>query len=300
MMVGMRIVMAGSSGFLGTRLRTHLAAEGHDVVRLVRREPTAPDQVRWWPEQGVVDTDLLLSADAVVNLSGAGVQDKRWNEAYKQVLRASRIEPTRTLARAIAELPDERQPALISQSGVNFYGDRGDEILNEDSLPGEGFLSELAIAWEASTAKAEDAGARVVKLRTGVPLDKSGGLLRAMLLPFRLGVGGKLAGGHTWMTPMSMLDWLGVVTFLLERDDIAGPVNVVGPRPVRNAELTAALGRALHRPTIAPIPGFAIRALYGGVADDFLTSHRAVPRVLTEAGYQFQHPDVDAMLRAAL
>jgi uncharacterized protein (TIGR01777 family) len=294
----MRIVTPARR-FPGTR-RAHLTAQGHDVVQLVRREPSTPDQARWWPEQGIVDTDALLAADAVINLAGAGVQDKRWNEAYKKVLRSSRVEPTRTLARAIAELPDGRRPALINQSGVNFYGDRGDEILDEDSAPGEGFLPDLAIAWEAATAMAEDAGARVVKMRTGLPLDKGGGMLKEMLLPFRLGVGGKISGGRMWMTVMSMADWLGVVSFLLERDDIAGPVNVVGPRPVRNAELTAALGRALHRPTIAPIPGFAVRLLYGEVADDFLTSHRAVPKVLLAAGYPFRHPDLDSALRAAL
>jgi uncharacterized protein (TIGR01777 family) len=270
------------------------------VVQLVRRPPTAPDQVRWSPDEGTVDADVLRRADAVINLAGAGVQDKRWNDAYKKLLRTSRVHPTRTLAQAIAALPASERPALLNGSAVGYYGDRGDETLDEHSSAGDGFLPELARSWEAATAPAEDAGVRVVKLRTGLPLDKDGGLLKALLLPFRFGLGGKLAGGRMWMPLMSMPDWLAAMSFLLERPDITGPVNVMGPNPVRNSELTTVLGRLLHRPTIAPVPGFAIRVLYGGVADDLLASDRAVPKVLLDAGFTFQHPDIESALRAAL
>ena len=291
---------AGASGFLGSKLRAQLTAGGHQVVQLVRRTPTSADQVQWWPDQGIVDVDTLRAADAVINLSGAGVQDKRWSDEYKKLLRTSRVAPSRTLARAIAELPDGDRPDLLNGSAVGFYGDRGDEVLTEESPPGEGFLCDVAIAWEAATAAAEDAGARVVRLRTGLPLHRDGGLLKGLLLPFRLGIGGKLAGGRMWMPIISMTDWLRAVTFLLERKDIRGPVNVSGPEPVRNAELTNVLGRVLHRPTIAPVPGFAIRALFGEVAQDLLASGRQRPRVLLDNGFTFVHPDVEAAVRAGL
>jgi uncharacterized protein (TIGR01777 family) len=296
----MHIVIAGSSGFLGTALRAHLSGAGHSVITLVRRAPSGPSERRWAPDQGTVDTGLLAAADAVINLCGAGVQDKRWDDAYKRVLRTSRIEPTRTLATAIAGLPAADRPTLLSASAIGYYGDRGDEVLDENSAPGDGFLSDLCIAWEGANAAAREAGARVVTLRTGLPLDRQGGLLKALLLPFRLGIGGKLAGGRAYLPVISLADWLSGVSFLLERADITGPVNLMGPHPVRNAELTSVLGRLLHRPTLAPIPGLAIRILYGEVADDLLASDRGIPAVLTKAGFTFAHPDVESQLRAAL
>jgi uncharacterized protein len=294
-----RVVAAGASGFLGSRLRAHLAAGGHDVVQLVRHAPTAKDQVRWDPEHGSIDLEALRGADVVVNLAGAGVADRRWTPAYKNVLRTSRIGPTRTLANTLAELPAGPAPALLNASAVGFYGDRGDEILDENSAPGAGFLSDLCIAWEAATAPASDAGVRVVNLRTGLPLDSDGGLLKSLLLPFRLGIGGKLAGGRMWMPLISMRDWLAAVEFLMHRDDIAGPVNVMGPEPVRNAELTTVLGRLLHRPTLAPVPALALRTLLGEVSQDILASDRAVPKVLLGAGFTFRDPELTAALQAA-
>jgi uncharacterized protein (TIGR01777 family) len=297
--VRVRVVMAGASGFLGSRLRAYLAAAGHEIVQLVRREPATNAQVRWYPDRGDVDRMVLRAADVVVNLAGAGVADRRWTPAYKTLLRTSRVEPTRTLARALAELPAAEAPTLLNASAVGFYGDRGDEVLDEDSPPGEGFLSELCIAWESATTPASDAGVRVVNLRTGLPLDTDGGVLKPLLLPFRLGIGGKLAGGRMWMPLISMRDWLAAVEFLMGRADIAGPVNVAGPEPVRNAELTTVLGRLLHRPTLAPVPAFALRTLLGEVSQDILSSDRAVPRVLLGAGFTFRDTDLTSALHAA-
>jgi uncharacterized protein (TIGR01777 family) len=296
----MRIVMAGASGFLGRSLRRRLTGYGHELVQLVRRRPANAGQREWHPERGELDPATMVGADAVINLAGAGVEDKRWNDEYRNVLVESRVGPTHTIARTLATLPaGERPTVLLNASAVGFYGDTGDTAVDENSPPGQGFFAELCQAWEAATGRAEQAGVRVAKLRTGLILDRGGGLLKPMILPFSLGIGGPLAGGRQWMPLMSLYDWVSAVAFLLERDDIAGPVNLVGPDPVRNAEFTKALGRALHRPAIAPIPRIALRVLLGEFADQALANQRVLPRVLNRAGFTFAHPDPDSALRAA-
>jgi uncharacterized protein len=297
----MRVVMAGASGFLGTRLRRVLLDEGHDVVQLVRREPGGPDQVRWRPERGELDPAALAGADTVVNLNGAGVEDRRWTAAYKAVLRSSRIDPTTTLAKTLAALPAADRPGtLMSASGIHFYGDRGDDVIDEQSPPGRGFFAEMCQEWEAATAPAEDAGVRVVKLRTGLTVDRDSAFMKPFLLQFRLFAGGRLGTGRQWMPWISMRDWLAASTLLLTRTDIAGPVNMVGPESVRNSEFTRVLARLLHRPALFPVPMFAIRVAIGEFAGEALASLRAAPGVLTGAGFGYADPDVESALAWAL
>ncbi|MEO3928602.1 TIGR01777 family oxidoreductase [Micromonosporaceae bacterium B7E4] len=297
----MRILMAGASGWLGTRLTDRLRAAEHDVVRLVRRPARGPDEVRWDPAADQLDPATLSGADAVVNLAGANVGDRRWTSGFKEVLRASRVDSTGTLARAIAALPAEQRPrALLNSSAIGWYGDTGDRPVEEDEPAGDGFMADLCRVWEAATAPAEQAGVRVVRLRIGLPLEQTGGLLKPQLLPYRLGIGGKFGSGRQWIPWISMADWLAAMTFLLDREDIAGPVNVVGPAPVTNAEFTKALGRALRRPTVMPVPAIALRILLGELSVEPLRSLRVLPGVLNRAGFEYRHPDLPSALQAAL
>jgi uncharacterized protein (TIGR01777 family) len=296
----MKVVLAGASGFLGSRLHLRLAAAGHELIQLVRRAPDGPAQRMWRPDRGEVDGADLAGVDVVINLAGAGVNDQRWNDAFRKALRDSRVQPTATLARAIADLPDGQRPALLNSSAVGFYGDTGETAVDEDSPAGAGYFPDLCQAWEAATAPASQAGVRVAHLRTGLPLDASGGLLKPLLIPFRLGVGGRLGNGRQWMPCLSIRDWLAAIEFLLAHPEITGPVNLVGPEPVRNTDFSRALGRALHRPALAPVPPFALRIVLGAFADEALASQRILPSVLTRHGFQFQDSTVDEALRAAL
>jgi uncharacterized protein (TIGR01777 family) len=295
-----RIVVAGSSGFLGSNLRSHLASAGHDLVQLVRRSP-GPGQARWAPERRELDPALLAGADAVVNLAGAGVEDKRWSDEFKRTLVQSRVEPTTTIAGAIAALPAADRPGvLLNASAIGYYGATGDSLVDESAPAGVGFFPDLCQDWEAATDAAVVAGVRVVKLRTGLVLDVRGGLLRPLALVFRLFAGGPLAGGRQWMSWISLADWLAAVDFLLEREDISGPVNVVGPEPVRNTEFTRALAQAVHRPAFLPVPAFALRIVLGEFAGESVASQRILPAVLNRSGFAFAHRDIDAALRSAL
>jgi uncharacterized protein (TIGR01777 family) len=297
----MRIVMAGSSGFLGTRLSDRLRAEGHQVVRLVRRSPRGADEIRWDPGAGQLDPAALAGMDAVVNLAGANIGDKRWTAEYKRVLMTSRTETTELIARTIAELPAVDRPAtLVNASAIGWYGDTGDRVVDENAPAGDGFMPDMCRVWEAATRPAEDAGVRVIRLRSGLPLQAGEGFLKPQLLPFRLGLGGKIGSGRQWIAWISLEDWLRAVLFVLERDDIAGPVNVVSPSPVTNADFTRALGRAVHRPAVMPLPTLALRLWLGELSGEALRSSRVVPGVLDRADFRFQHPDLDAALGAAL
>ncbi|MFC4145832.1 TIGR01777 family oxidoreductase [Micromonospora mangrovi] len=297
----MRILMAGASGFLGTRLVDRLTADGHQVTRLVRRPARTPDERRWNPSAAQLDPGVVAGSDAVVNLAGAGVGDERWNDDYRKLIRSSRVDSTTTLAIAIAGLPAaERPKVLLNSSAVGWYGNTGDRVVEEDAPAGEGFLADVCRVWEAATRPAEDAGVRVVRLRTGLPLHRDGGLLKPQLLPFKLGIAGKLGSGRQWLPWISMRDWLDAAVFLLDRDDVAGPVNGVGPNPVTNAEFTRELARQLHRPAIMPIPALALKVALGGFAQEALTSTRVLPGVLPRAGFTFTHPDLASALHAAL
>ncbi|MFI7597603.1 TIGR01777 family oxidoreductase [Actinoplanes sp. NPDC049681] len=297
----MRIVMAGASGFLGTTLAERLRGGGHDVTRLVRRPAEAPDEITWNPSAGQLDPATLVSADAVINLAGAGVGDKRWTARYKSLIRSSRVDSTGTIARAIRQLPAEDRPeVLLQSSAVGWYGDTGDREVTEEAPAGTGFLADVCRVWEAAARPAEDAGTRVVLLRTGLPLDANGGLLKPQMPLFRLGAGAKLGGGKQWVPWIALTDWLDAAEFLLARDDLAGPVNIVGPRPVTNAALTQALGKVLHRPALLQVPGIALQVALGEFAHEALRSQRVLPGVLNRAGFTFTHPDVESALRAAI
>ncbi|SIN11512.1 TIGR01777 family oxidoreductase [Micromonospora cremea] len=297
----MRILLAGASGFLGTRLVARLSADGHQVTRLVRRPPRDPQERRWDPAAGQLDPAAVAGSDAVINLAGAGVGDKRWNGDYRRLIRTSRVDSTSTLATTIAGLPAADRPrVLLNSSAVGWYGNTGDRVVEEDAPAGEGFLADVCRVWEAATRPAEDAGVRVVRLRIGLPLHRDGGMLKPQLLPMRLGISGPLGGGRQWWPWISMADWLRAVLFVLDRDDVAGPVNMVGPAPSTNAEFTRELARQLHRPAIMPIPALALKVVLGGFAHEALTSTRVLPAVLTRAGFTYHHPDLPSALRAAL
>ena len=298
----MRVVMAGASGFLGSALRRRFIADGHQIVRLVRRDPRGPDERRWDPDVRQLDRADIAGADLVVNLAGAGIEDRRWTDAYKRKLISSRVEPTRTLTETIAALPPEqRPPVLLNASAIGFYStDNGDRAVDEHEPPGRGFFPELCQAWETATAPAEDAGVRVVRLRSGLVLDGGGGLLKPIARATKLFAGGPLAGGRFWMSWISMEDWVGAVSFLSGRDDVTGPVNVVGPSPVRNAEFTRVVARHLHRPAPWPVPRFALRIALGEFADDAVGNLRVLPGVLNRLGYSYHHQTVDAAVAAAL
>ncbi|MEV4843895.1 TIGR01777 family oxidoreductase [Micromonospora matsumotoense] len=297
----MRILMAGVSGFLGTRLVDRLTGDGHQVTRLVRRSPRNPDEQRWDPAAGQLDPAVVAGSEAVVNLAGAGVGDKRWTDDYRRVIRSSRVDSTTTLAVTIAGLPAADRPrVLLNSSAVGWYGNTGDRVVEEDAPAGEGFLADVCRVWEAATRPAEDAGVRVVRLRTGLPLHRDGGLLKPQLLPFKLGIAGKLGSGRQWLPWISLRDWLDATVFLLTAEEIAGPVNVVGPHPVTNAEFTRELARQLHRPAIVPIPALALKVALGGFAQEALTSTRVLPGVLTRADFPWTHPALPAALHAAL
>ena len=293
--------MAGSSGFLGTRLADHLRAAGHDITRLVRRPARSADEAPWDPSSGQLDESLVAGADAVINLAGVGIGDKRWTGRHMDAVRSSRVDTTGTIAQTIAHLPAADRPAVLLQSSaVGWYGDTGDSEVTEEAPAGTDFLADLCRVWEAATRPAEDAGTRVVLLRTGLPLDDHGGLLKPQMLPFRLGIGGKLGGGKQWVPWVALADWLRAAEFLLERGDIAGPVNVVGPEPVTNATFTKAFGRVLHRPTIMPIPGPALQLVLGGLAGEALKSQRVLPGVLHRSGFTWTCPSLESALRAAV
>jgi hypothetical protein len=297
----MRIVMAGASGFLGRHLRRRLVADGHDVIRLVRRDPSTLEERRWRPELGELHPATLAGADAVINLAGAGVADRRWTESYKEELRSSRVVPTRTLVTAMSALPDgERPKTLLNASGVHFYGPTGDTAVDEEAPPGTGFMPELCVAWESAARQAEEVGVRVVRLRTGLVLDRSSGLLKTRSLVMNLYVGGKIGNGRQWMPWITLRDWVSAAAFLLERDDISGPVNVTGPNPSRNLDFTKALGRAMNRPAILPTPRFGVRLVMGEFGNEAIDSLRVLPAVLGRSGFTYRDSDLDEALRVAL
>jgi uncharacterized protein len=293
-----QIAITGSTGLIGKALVRASRDEGLTVIRLVRRPAAAEDEVRWDPFDGV-DAASLEGVDAVVHLAGAGIGDHRWTDTYKRELRDSRIEGTRTLARALAGL--SRRPAVfVSGSAVGFYGDTGDTPVDESASAGTGFLASLCRDWEAAAQPAVDAGIRVVHPRTGLVLSREGGLLGRVLPLFRLGLGGRLGSGRQWMSWISLRDTVAALRFLID-DGLQGPINLTAPEPVTNAAFTAAVGRALRRPAPFIVPAPALRLALGGFADEgALVSQRVLPNRLAKAGFVFRHPDIDTALAAVL
>jgi uncharacterized protein len=299
------VAITGASGLIGSALTRALRDDGHTVLSLIRPASTGQragaHAIRWDPVAGTIEADGLEGIDAVVHLAGAGIGDKRWSPARKREIRESRVRGTDLLARTLAGL--SRPPGVfVSGSAVGFYGDRGDEVLTEQSEPGADFLAEVVQAWEAAALPAADAGIRTVFLRNGVVLAAVGGMLPRLVTMFRLYVGGRLGSGRQWLSWVSIDDEVGVIRFLFDNADVSGPINVTGPAPITNAEFTKALGTALHRPTVVPVPAFGPRLVLGReMADELLfVSQRAVPAALTAAGYRFAHPDVATALAALL
>lgn len=295
----MRVTVTGSSGLIGSALVESLRADGHDVVRLIRREPSAPDEARWSPADGCVEAAALDGVDAVVHLAGAGVGDRPWTKAYKRRIRDSRIVGTRTIAEAIAAA-DRRPGVLVCGSAIGYYGDTGDRETDEDAPPGEGFLADLVRDWEAAAEPAREAGVRVVHPRTGVVLTPEGGILGRTLPLFKLGLGARLGDGRQWTSWISMPDQIAALRFLIERE-IAGPVNLTAPNPVTNETYTRTLGRVLRRPARLAVPAFVLRAALRDFADEGpLISQCVLPRRLEKAGFRFAHEHLEDALAAVL
>jgi len=297
----MRVLVSGSSGLVGTALMEALRRSGHTVNRLVRvGGVSGPGDVSWDSVSGKIADGGLEGADSVVHLAGASIAEGRWTASRKRLLRTSRVEATRHLVDALGRL--SRPPkVLVSASAIGYYGDRGEELLTEQSAPGNDFLSRLARDWETEVARAEQYGIRTVMLRFGVILSPAGGALARMLLPFKLGVGGRLGSGKQWMSWLSLPEAVGIVQYAIENEALRGAVNAVAPNPARNAEFTRTLANLLHRPAIFPAPAFALKLALGEMGEALLlSSQRVIPARLRERSYRFAHPELEAALRAVL
>ena len=296
----MRILMSGASGFIGSAFRRALQQADHEVSALTRSAPPDSSAVWWDPAAGELDPDSVDGFDAVVHLAGEGIGDRRWNEAHKRRVRDSRIQGTSLLSRTLAELEQPPQ-VLLSASAMGYYGDRGDEPLTESAPAGDGFLAGVVQAWEKSTAPASDAGIRVVTTRSSLVLDGGGGVLKRQLIPFRLGVGGRLGAGRQWWSWITLEDEVRAMQHLLEAD-VSGAVNLSSPSPVTNAEFTDILGRVLSRPTFFSVPRVALEVVLGKeMATEMLFfSQRLVPSKLEGSGFSFRHPELEAALRGVL
>jgi uncharacterized protein (TIGR01777 family) len=297
----MRIAVTGSTGLIGTALVAALRDGGHRVIRLVRRTPASEDEIAWDPlaPTGGLAPGALDGLDAAVHLAGANVAGRRWTAAYKEEIRASRVRGTRALAGALAAA-SAPPSVLLSGSAIGWYGDTGGREVDESSPAGSGFLPDVVREWEAAARQAEEAGIRVVTMRSGVVMSRRGGVLARMLPPFRLGLGARLGSGTQVMSWITLADYATIVSFLLARPEITGPVNLTTPHPVTNAEFTSALATAVHRPGVLFLPEPALRLALGGVSSDILASARVMPRRLEAAGYRFRFPDLPAALAAEL
>jgi uncharacterized protein (TIGR01777 family) len=295
-----RVLVTGAGGLIGSALIPALAAAGHSVIRLVRARPRAADEFRWDPESGLLDPAALADCQAVIHLAGASIAGGRWTRRRKAAIRESRVAGTRLLAGALARaLPAPR--VMICASAIGYYGDRGDETLDESGGPGEGFLAGVARDWEAAAEPATAAGIRVVQLRQGVVLSLLGGALPRLALPFRLGVGGPLGSGRQWMSWITLDDLVAVYGHTLARPDLAGPVNAVTPNPVTQAEVARTLGRVLGRPSWLPTPAWALRVALGEMgAELLLASQRVSPARLIATGFAFRHPGLEDALKECM
>ncbi|MFI7634870.1 TIGR01777 family oxidoreductase [Nonomuraea sp. NPDC049400] len=297
----MAIIVTGSSGLLGSALVRALRDEGREVVRLVRREPRAADEAYWQPSRQEIDQAALEGAQAVVHLAGASIGGRRWSEAYKRELLDSRVQSTKVLVDAIAGLSGKPE-VLMSASGVDFYGDTGDRVIDESQGKGTGFLSDMCEQWEGEARRAGEAGVRTVLMRSGLVLSREGGMLERVVPIFRIGLGAPLGSGKQYWSWISVDDWVGAAVHVLKNRDITGPVNFTSPSPVTNAEFTRALGKALRKGTMPiPVPAFALSAGLGEFAREaLLPSHRLQPKKLLDTGYGFAHTRLDEALSAVL
>ena len=301
MTIPLTVAVSGSSGLIGSALLERLRQDGHTIVPMVRR-PAKDGEIHYDPRNGVLDPESLVGVDAVVHLAGAGIGDRRWTDRYRREILESRTLSTSLIAEAMASVANRGGPrVLLSGSAIGFYGATGDEELNERSTAGDGFLADVCRAWEAATSPAEDAGVRVVHLRTGIVLSPRGGALKKLLPLFRFGLGGRMGSGRQWQSWISLDDEVGAIVFLLTAD-ISGAVNLTAPAPVTNAEFTKVLASTLSRPALVPVPSFGPKLLLGGELADALlfTGQRVLPERLTDVGYSFEHPTLSEALGTLL
>ncbi len=293
----LKVLISGSHGLVGRALIKSLVAKGHSISRLVRKSPSSDSSdIEWHPNRGTIHTDRISGFDAVVHLAGESIASGRWTDEKKKRIRESRVKGTELLSNALAQT---QQPprVFVSASATGFYGDRGDEILTEESSAGEGFLAEVCIQWEEATRPAAEKGIRVVNTRLGIVLDKDGGALAKMLPPFRMGIGGRIGSVKQWMSWIAVDDVVRAIEFVIEQQSISGPVNLVAPNPVTNATFTSTLGKALRRPTFLPVPVFGARLAFGEMADALLlSSQRVYPQHLNESGFRFQYSNLQEAL----
>lgn len=295
----MKVAITGSHGLIGSTLTKALTARGDQVVPLVRSEPR-PSEIAWDPQEGTIDAAALEGIDAVVHLAGEGIGDRRWTPTHKARVLDSRVRGTRLIAETIAGLSNKPE-VLIGASAIGFYGDRADEVLTEESAKGDDFLAHVVDQWETSTSPAEDAGIRVVKIRTGLVLSKNGGILPKMMLPLRFFVGGRLGSGRQYMSWIAIEDQVGAILHLLG-SEVSGPVNLTSPNPVTNAEFTKILAKTMRRPAFLAVPAVALKLALGSemANETVLVSQRALPARLESSGYSFTHPDLEGALHAEL
>lgn len=296
-----RIAVAGASGLIGGALVQSLTADGHRVVRLVRRAPRTENEVRWDPERGTVDAAGLAGCDAVVNLAGAGVGDHRWTPAYKARIRNGRVRGTAALAEAFAGMErDVRPRVFVNGSAIGYYGETGDRTVDESAPAGSGFLPELCVEWEAAATPAREAGVRTAFARTGLVVAREGGAWGRLFPLFRAGLGGRLGDGHQYWSYVALHDEVAALRHLLDTDGLSGPFNLTAPHPATNREITAAMARVLRRPAVFAVPAPVMRTVLGEMAQDVLGSARVLPTRLLESGFRFAFPDIEGAIRAAL
>jgi uncharacterized protein (TIGR01777 family) len=296
----MRILITGASGLIGTALQRSFKEKGHELLLASRKEAKDSQHIQWDVEKGFSEPERLEGLDAVVHLAGESVFGLSWSDAKKKAIRDSRVDGTRNIVEAISKLK-ARPNVLVAASAIGFYGDRGDEEMTESSAAGDTFLAEVSKEWESEARRAEDAGIRTVLLRTGIILSKDGGALGTMLLPFKLGVGGVVGSGRQWMSWISIDDHVRVINYAVENENVRGALNSVSPHPVTNEQFTKTLGEVLYRPTILPLPRFAVSMVFGEMGDELLlASMRVLPKRLETAGFEFKYPDLKSAIEHAV
>ncbi len=296
----MKVLITGATGLIGNALQESFREKGYEMILASRSEPKGEDEIQWDAEKGFSEPERLEGIDAVVHLAGESISGLRWTEEKKKAIRDSRVLGTRSVVNAISRLKD-RPRVLVAASAVGFYGERGDEDLTESSAAGDDFLSAVAKEWESESRRAEDAGIRTVLLRSGIVLSKDGGALGTMLTPFKLGIGGVVGSGKQWMSWISLEDEVEIINFAIENENLRGAVNAVSPNPVTNHEFTKTLGEVLYRPTILPLPEFAVSMIFGEMGDALLlSSTKALPKRLLDAGFEFKHPDLKPAIEHAV
>lgn len=294
-----RIAVTGASGLIGSALVRSLTADGHEVVRLVRRAAKGADEVCWDPEGQYVDAAALDGCDAVVNLAGAGVGDHRWTDAYKKTVRDSRVLGTAALAEAVAAL--DRPPRVwVNGSAIGFYGETGDRAVDEDAPPGDGFLPSLCVEWEEATAPVQEAGVRTVFARTGLVVAREGGAWAKLFPLYKAGLGGRFGDGRQYWSFVALHDEVAAIRHLIDTEGLSGPFNLTAPNPLTNREISAAMGRVMRRPSLFTVPAPALKLVLGEMSGDVLGSQRVLPKRLLESGFTFAFPEIEGAIRAAL